>query len=94
MTTLGTLRYDLATRLGFTTQGDVSQRQRLILDSFIRTAQYVLYQDLPAHLFYKTANLPIFLMILQKLTGRPISPKCIRFGEASCLEKKVSSEIP
>jgi hypothetical protein len=59
MTTLGALRYDLATRLGFTTQGDVSQRQRPILDSFIRTAQYVLYQDLPAHLFYKITTLPV-----------------------------------
>ena len=59
MTTLGALRYDLATRLSFTTQGDVSQRQRPILDSFIRTAQYVLYHDLPAHLFYKIATLPV-----------------------------------
>jgi hypothetical protein len=59
MTTLGALRYDLATRLGFTTQGNVAQRQIPILDSFIRTAQYVLYQDLPAHLFYKIATLPV-----------------------------------
>jgi hypothetical protein len=59
MTTLGALRYDLATRLGFTTQGNVVQRQIPILDSFIRTAQYVLYQDLPAHLFYKITTLPV-----------------------------------
>ena len=54
-TTLGKLRYRLAVRLGFATDGIAAQRQSIILNDFINSAYYFLYWSLEDDRHFKMA---------------------------------------